>query len=53
MEPTKREVRLTPEAKETVERILVHILNPLHDEDRQDLITSLCEKFGVIYDPYY
>lgn len=47
VETSLRNTRLTDEAKETIKRLLVHIINPLHDDDRFSVIEHLCDEFDV------
>lgn len=39
--------RMNEEAMETTKRIIVHILNPLREGDRREIINHLCDEFDV------
>lgn len=53
MESPKEPLDMNPEAFQTTQRILVHILAPLSDYDRRRLIEELCDLHGVReYDSY-
>lgn len=44
---------LTDAAKETVTAIIKHILQPLTEEDRRDILGDVCDGFDFrTYDPY-
>lgn len=38
---------LNPEAKTTVKHILEHILDPVSQEDRREIIEHLCSKYDI------
>lgn len=54
MEPIETKIVLSEEAMETVKRLLIHILNPLGAEDREEIIIHLCTSMDVYPDdPLY
>lgn len=53
MESTQGTLRMNEEAKETTLRIIKHIINPLHEDDRYHIVDQLCEEYEVrIHDRY-